>query len=504
MKKSIMLRLFAGIGGFIVVFVLLSWFLNDRFLERYYLNKKKALLIENSVKLSNMYSGNVLELALELERLENMIGTSILIRSTGGRIVYSSTSRVLDQRLFKRRADIELVLGIGNGKRQEPRNSPGITAGNKETEGNYIFQVQRDDDLKIDFLAMQTTLPNSDILIMRTPLAALKESAEIANRFLFITGLITVFIGSIWAYFFSRKFTRPILELNHIAQNMARLDFTKKCSAATGDELGELGQSINYLSGRLDNTITELNEKNQRLQEDIERERKIDEMRKEFVSNVSHEMKTPLTLIQGYAEGLAANVLESNEDKEFYCRVIVKEAERMDKLVRDLLNLSQLESGQFQLERTVFDISGLIEHTLNKYRSLLREKQLSIFFAKEEELLVQADFIRIEQVLINYINNALDHVDGKKEISIKVEELQRKIRISVFNSGRHIPEEALEKIWGSFYKVDKARTRAYGGTGLGLSIVRGIQEVHGNAYGVQNVEGGVSFWFEVDKTEEDL
>jgi signal transduction histidine kinase len=249
----------------------------------------------------------------------------------------------------------------------------------------------------------------------------------------------------------------------------------------------------------LDTAITELNIKNKTLEEDIEKERKIDEMRKEFISSVSHELRTPLSVIQGYAEGLVSNVAESEEDRKFYCDVIMKETDKMNKLVKDLLNLSQIESGYFHIEKTEFNITSLIEYVLNKYKSNFAEKNIEIQFELGESYIVCGDMVRIEQILTNYINNAINHVDNNRIIKINQIVDKDKIKISVFNSGKHIPEEYIEKIWTSFYKVDKARTRAYGGYGLGLSIVKALSDLHNNAYGVENIEGGVTFWFEVDK-----
>ena len=249
----------------------------------------------------------------------------------------------------------------------------------------------------------------------------------------------------------------------------------------------------------LDTAITELNIKNKKLEEDIEKERKIDEMRKEFISSVSHELRTPLSVIQGYAEGLVSNVTESEEDRKFYCDVIMKETDKMNKLVKDLLNLSQIESGYFHIEKTEFNLTSLIEYVLNKYKSIFAEKNIEIQFELGESYIVCGDMVRIEQILTNYINNAINHVDNNRIIKISQIVNKDKIKISVFNSGKHIPEESIEKIWTSFYKVDKARTRAYGGYGLGLSIVKALADLHNNAYGVENIEGGVTFWFEVDK-----
>jgi len=177
----------------------------------------------------------------------------------------------------------------------------------------------------------------------------------------------------------------------------------------------------------------------------------------------------------------------------------MNETEKMNKLVKDLLNLSQIESGYFHIEKTEFNITSLIEYVLNKYKSIFAEKNIEIQFDLGESYIVTEDMVRIEQILTNYINNAINYVDSNRIIKISKKVNKNKIKISVFNSGKHIPEESLEKIWNSFYKVDKARTRAYGGYGLGLSIVKAIQDLQNNAYGVENIEGGVIFWFEVDR-----
>ncbi|MDD4262420.1 MAG: HAMP domain-containing sensor histidine kinase, partial [Syntrophaceticus schinkii] len=242
-----------------------------------------------------------------------------------------------------------------------------------------------------------------------------------------------------------------------------------------------------------------LTEANKKLRADIEQERRIDKMRKEFINNVSHELKTPIALIQGYAEGLKLNINEDEENKNYYCDVIMDEAGKMNRLVKDLLDLSQIESGSFKLDKTSFNISSLIESVLDKYRPVLFEKGIKVELDIPEYLTVNGDAGRIEQVLVNYLINAINHVDDKKEIKIQAVILNEKVKISVCNSGENIPDESLDKIWTSFYKVDKARTRSYGGTGLGLSVVKAIQELHGNSCGMENLEDGVLFWFEVDR-----
>jgi signal transduction histidine kinase len=465
------------------------------YLEKYYINRKKNILVQNTQNLSKMYKGNISAIQNELDRTANITGSNIDIRSKDGKLLYISSRRPPDEKNIN---NIMEKQGI-----KPPVDKPPMDDKVTEyTEGKDTFEIRRDIQMKIDFLTLVTKLNNGDIITIRVPLVSIKESVDIANRFVIITGIIIMFLGSIWAYLFSRKFTKPILEVNSIAQNMAKFNFNEKCNIGGRDEIGQLGQSINYLSGELDRAITELNIKNQKLEEDIEKERKIDEMRKEFISSVSHELRTPLSLIQGYAEGLISNITESEEDKNFYCDVIMKETDKMNKLVRDLLNLSQIESGYFQIEKSEFDITALIEYILNKYKSIFTEKNIKMQVELGESCTAYGDMVRIEQVLTNYINNAINHVNENRIVKISSSINSNKIRVNVFNTGKHIPEESLEKLWTSFYKVDKARTRAYGGYGLGLSIVKAIQELHKNDYGVENIQDGVSFWFDIDKKEE--
>jgi len=486
MRRSIRIKLFIGVIGLIIFFVLFSWVLNTNYLVSYYEDKKKNILVEAYNLIDRTYKGDPDEISLELEKLDRTSGLSIVIISRDYSMIYDSrVSRLIMERDLRRRIYIDMPLVI-----------PKIM---DIPRGKYIIETARDPRLNTNFLNLFSVLNNGDILIISTPLAAIKESADIANDFFLITGILTIVIGSIVVYILSRKFTSPILELNDIAQRMSKLDFSKKYNVRSKDEIGELGNSINSLSDQLDKSITELREANKKLTQDIERERKIDEMRKEFISNVSHELKTPITLIQGYAEGLKLNVNDDEESKNFYCDVIVDEANKMNKLIKDLLDLSQIDSGNFKLERCTFDISSLIHHVLNKFDPIFKEKNIDVQVDRNGDFDVNGDIVRIEQVLFNYINNAINHIDDKKIIRIGIIERCNKVRVTVYNSGKHIPEEFLDKIWISFYKVDKARTRSYGGTGLGLSIVRAIQELHNNSYGVNNVEDGVEFWFELDR-----
>lgn len=476
MRKSIKTKLFVGITSIVVIFVVLLWGLNSTLLEKYYIKQKKNILINASKEIDYIYTGNIESIYIDLEVIRNTIGANIAIISPNRHVKYTSEG-MYAKRVF----------------------NPIHTKAMMNINRKYVFTLESDQKLNIDFLALRTILNNKDILILKIPMIAISESANIANKFMLFTGLLAIIIGMIWALIFSRRFTKPVLHLNDITKNMANLDFSKKCIVDTDDEVGQLANNINYLSGELDIAISNLYQENQKLEEDIERKKKIDDMRKEFISSVSHELKTPISLIQGYSEGLKENVMDNEEDKEFYCDVIIDEAKKMDILVKDLLNLSQIESGYFKLEKTKFNICHLVDQTVIKYKNIFDKKNIDLSVDKNYMGNVFADNIRIEQILVNFINNAINHVDNNNIIKISIYDNNDNIGVSIFNSGKSISKDDIDKIWTSFYKADKARTREYGGYGLGLSIVRAIQEIHNNEYGVLNVENGVKFWFNVDK-----
>ena len=203
-------------------------------------------------------------------------------------------------------------------------------------------------------------------------------------------------------------------------------------------------------------------------------------------------------LYSTYIEGLKNNINDDPESREFYCEVIIDEANKMNNMVKKLLNLNQIEFGKNQIEIERFDVTQMIQSVLNSNRILMEQKGVKLDYKLEEPVYVWSDEYMAQEVFSNYVSNALNHVDGAMKIKIELHKLENKIRISVFNSGNPIPEEELEKIWIKFYKVDKARTREYGGSGIGLSIVKAIMQSMHQECGVDNKEDGVEFWFELD------
>ncbi|ACV63670.1 histidine kinase [Desulfofarcimen acetoxidans DSM 771] len=517
MNLTITKKLFWGMSGLIMMFVLLSQFFNSRFLEDYYVSEIKKQLTNIYASINDIYQGDAEEISLQLEKLERTTGIHIIIFNSNFEPIYRLQripeehfeDQEYDEQYHQRSSDDNPFIPSPNRNLQNPDPSPpGIKQGfeknllqlnQKEVkEGKMVFNISKDPRIQTNFISLLTSLNNGDYLILSTPFASISESVRIANRFFLFTGLLVFVLGSIVIFIFSKKLTMPILKLNDIAQRMAKLDFSQKYQVESNDEVGQLGESINSLSTQLHIAISELTAANHKLLEDIERERKIDEMRREFISNVSHELKTPISLIQGYAEGLRENVNEDEENKNFYCEVIADEANKMGKLVRELLDLAQIEAGTFKLEKSNFDISRLIANIVEKYKPILLEKKIDCSLQEEPEFAVSADRFRTEQIVFNYLNNAINHVNDQKKITISIQKINSKARVTVYNSGCPIAPESLDKVWESFYKEDKARTRAYGGTGLGLSIVKAIQEIDNNKYGVLNKNAGVEFWFELD------
>lgn len=336
---------------------------------------------------------------------------------------------------------------------------------------------------------------NQTLFIMSMPLASIRESAALSNRFTTYVGVVVLLFGSILMYFVTNRVTKPIMKLSRLSERMSRLDFEASYEDDAKDEVGVLGRSMNTLSDKLKEAIEALREANVQLQHDIEEKIKIDEMRKEFVANVSHELKTPIALIQGYAEGLAEGMCEDEESRNYYCEVIMDEAAKMNKMVKQLLNLSALESGNDAPLMSTFDIHELIRDFISSAGILIQQNDAHVVFEQIEALYVTADEFKIEEVLTNYLNNAMNHLNGERQIRIWTECLGEKVKICVFNNGNLIPEEDIPNLWSKFYKVDKARTRAYGGSGIGLSIVKAIMDAHHQEYGVENQEDGVEFWF---------
>ena len=488
--KSVRFKLFVTLCFVIAIIVLCLVAINSIVLESFYLYSKTQTVKGVYEKINNYYNlnGNYSNIEEELQRIAFNNNFDIFVETDQNVIVFS-TNR-----------DFYTILEMITNVREY----------SEENRNNVIY---KDEDIRIEkindqynnisYILLSGRLDNGYNLYISIPAVPIEESVEISNQALIVIGIIILLISAFIASYISKKFTTPIVELNDITNKMARLDFSQKYRIAdTDDEINELGKNINTMSDKLEGTIKQLRENNLELEKDSEEKSKIDEMRKQFISDVSHELKTPIALIQGYAEGLVENVNTDDESRKFYAEVILDESNKMDTLVKQLLELMKLEYGKREFNNENFDIVELINEVIRKCKVMIEEKNIDIVFPSKSPVIVNADDFYIEQVVTNYFTNAIKHtieVNKEKKIEIRTEEKEDKIRISVFNTGNNIPEEHINKIWGRFYKEDTSRNRTDGGTGIGLALVKAIMNNYKNDYGVINKENGVEFYFDLDK-----
>lgn len=488
MTKHSIKRQFAGIFiGLMAGTILVCWFINNVFLEEYYIRSKTRIIYEAYETISQAANSDTYgtdEFKEELNNVCSVSNLTVCIMDSNSQMKYVSVNggRELEAQL----------IGYIFGFEQPP------TRVIEEGE-DYIIQVVKNSN--DEYLMMLGRLNSGISFIMRTPLESIRESAEVANRFFAYVGILCTLAGGIIIWFVSGRITKPIMKLNRISEQMVHLNFDAKYEGKSKNEIGMLGENINKLSESLEKSISELKTANNELQKDIEKKEEIDEMRKEFLANVSHELKTPIALIQGYAEGLAESVNDDPESRSFYCEVIMDEAAKMNNMVQKLLTLNQLEFGNDMVTMERFDITALIRNYLQSAAILTKQHEIQVCMEEKPAVYVWGDEFKIEEVFANYFSNAVNHCSGDKKIVVTMEQKDNLVRVGVFNTGEPIPEEALPHLWEKFYKVDKARTREYGGSGVGLSIVRAIMESLNRQYGVDNYQNGVMFWFELELCE---
>lgn len=342
-------------------------------------------------------------------------------------------------------------------------------------------------------------LANGYKILIQMPFSSIEEAVSLSDTLLLIVGLAMLFIGIVVVAVISKTIAKPIKELSSIASAMENLDFSRQYVHNRRDEIGSLGDSINSLSGKLEHTINELFEKNEELRKDNELKSRIDTLRKEFIANASHELKTPVALISGYAEGLRDNIASDDNTRRVYTDVIIEEADKMDHIIRQMLDLMEIDGTDEVIDGTEFSLFSLAEECINSFDLLIKSKNINLKLETDGNCFVFGDYWRIYQAASNYISNAINHVNDDKIIKIFVRETSDGVLFSVYNSGAQIPCEDMENIWERFYKIDKAHTREYGGTGLGLSVVRSVIELHNGEYGAVNKPDGVEFYFKLNK-----
>lgn len=364
----------------------------------------------------------------------------------------------------------------------------------ENNEGNRITNHRG-----MEHLEYYKLLPTGQFITLRISMDSIQSTVGIVNEFYIYEG-IAILIGSLFfIYIFSLHITRPIIALNSIIKRMVKMDFSYRANIKSGDELEELGGNINFLSYELEKNMGQLKLSNMKLKDEVEKRKKIDELRKEFIASVTHEIKTPVTIINTHAEMILYDLIENKDEEKQYLRTIMSEGNNISTLLNELIKLIKLEEKIVDIKMERLDLFNLLMEESSKYKIDLADKKVSLILNLEKDLFVLGDEFKIRQVINNILSNGVSYVENNGELRINLETKGNEGRVEIINTGSSIPEDKLENIWKAFYRVEKSRNRKYGGTGLGLTIVNGILDRHGSKFGVENIENGVKFWFTLKK-----
>ncbi len=493
---SIRTKLFLSLCIIVLSIITLLIILNNFVLEDFYLFNKERNLKTACIIVDELYNRGLSQddIEVELEKISIRNDFDILIRNKENENIYFSNKDFFS-------GFLEMSLMTSSIRRNDYKIL--------KQGSNYTISEVQDIGTSIKYIMISANLSNGYKIYIRMPFASIEESVKISNHFLYIIAIFVIIFGGIVILIVSRRFSKPIEELETIAKKMSNLDFSQKYTPSDAkDEIDNLGESINTLSDKLESTIKQLKDTNFELEKDVEEKSQIDEMRKSFISDVSHELKTPIALIQGYSEGLIENVNSDEESRKYYAEVILDEATKMDKLVKQLLELMKLEYGKKNFNNSEFNILELEREIIRKSEVMIEKEKIKVEIEDQNgdnisEIKVIADEFYVDQVFTNYITNAIKYsteINGERKIIIRndINFETKKVRITVFNTSEGLSEEELHRIWNRFYKIDESRNRENGGNGIGLSLVKAIMNNYGNEYGAKNVIGGIEFYFDLD------
>ncbi len=513
MRRSLRSKFTLVLMAIIVFMIVLSGILATAFIEKYYYYQLKLELIDQYNDCNNVFDddGNY-DLEELYAAMQNETDSMVFIIDDVNVKIYTTVSN--DAPVYTSMQHMaEILMFSGSYDTKDSRTQ------REEVDeyDNYVIQITKDSDTSQNYFDLMGFLDNGFVIIIRNSVAKVDSTIRTTITYFLIILIATALISCIFMYFVSNVFVSPIKRLTSVAKRMANLEFDARIENPSNDEIGELSTYMNDLSYKLNYTLTELKSTNEKLKKEISEKIKIEEMRKDFLSQVSHELKTPIALVQGYAEGLKDNIMDDEESKNFYCDVIIDESNKMNDLVKQLLTLNEIEFGQNKVTKEVFDIVALINNSISSSLILAEQNQVKICYDEQDEIFVYADEFMIEGVFRNYLTNAIHYCNKGAEVRIWTEKhmydepgdeyengyITGNLRVYVYDQGPNVPESELEKLFIKFYKVDKARTREYGGSGIGLSIVAATMQAHKKSYGVYNVEDGVVFYFDLDIINQD-
>lgn len=464
--KSIRSKLWLGMMALVMVVLVLLWLFQIVFLESFYTSMRISdVKSEGTAIIKLLDYGDERQFQDKLDTFAFNNNMSIELVDLKGNSVYTtgSTGWAGQMPMMRSSARAKVYEDVLSGSEAAvPITHPRF--------GNKFMLIG---------LPVSTNGQLSDALILSMPLAPVEDTASILKRQLFYITLVLLAAALLISFLISRSFTRPVLEIKRVSETMASGDFSARVESKKQDEIGKLAETINNLGQQLSKT---------------------EQLRKDLIANVSHELRTPLSLIRGYAETIrdVTGNIPGNREKQL--DIIIDETERLSRIVDDILNLSQLQSGYFNLNKSLFDIKETLTGVVGRYDVLSEKTGIKIVLQDSDNAILEADEPRIEQVLYNLINNAFNHTPEGGVITVRAVEFPDNVRIEVSDTGTGIPEEDIPHIWDRYFKAGNTGGRKTLGTGLGLAIVKGVLEAHQAVFGVESErDEGTTFWFELKK-----
>ncbi|MGL5648598.1 MAG: sensor histidine kinase [Clostridium sp.] len=485
-KKIFFITFFIIIGLLAIILIAQSLVF-----EGFYEKKKTESLIGAINKFKIEYSGhlnNNVQIYSALKNFENVNGAKIAIFSLNGELKFIPGETNADQN------DVALLKDFCSEILKNKTILNNVLGENK-TISTSFYEKGQYKNIGIAS-AISTSNHVDSIILCVSSIQPILEASNIISEFYIYIFLGATILAILVSYGYSKKIAKPLVQINDVAIKMSNMDFSEKCAVNSNDEIGHLAKTFNFLSSKLKSTLDDLKESNSKLKEDIERERQLEVMRKDFIASVSHELKTPIGIIEGYAEGIKDGVV-SGEDASLYLQTIIDESQKMGKLVSNMLELSKLESGVIKPQFEIFNINRLAKKIFSNFKLDCDEKNIRMIFEPRTDYsYINGDIFQLDQVLTNIISNSIKYSPEGATIKLTIQSLDNKfMTLSLLNTDSFIPENECSNLFNKFYRLDKSGNRDKNSAGLGLSIVKNILDLHEFSYTLKSTPEGVLFTF---------
>ncbi len=459
MRKTLFRQLLLYIIIFGIIIAVSAFIVIEYYFNEYYYDKQEDILIKYSDELLNVYNNEGIDAFIDIMDIYAIkYNMTIQLSGENNKIIYGT--HIQGQ-----------GMGMGRGGR----------AGDYTDDIIGRVYISQSSGQKSSFTALTYLLKADDnsMLLTKISFESMDAAVSLVKRFFLILAVIISFLFLLFAFIFSRYMSKPLHKLNQIAMQMEKLDFSLRYEDKREDEIGQLGNTLNKLTKKLENTISQL-------KGELEKEKTLEKMRTQFTAQVSHELQTPLSVIRCYTEALSDNILNKSKKREAY-NILLSETNKISKMVDDLLDLSQMDSGVYVISKNQFDFAQLIKKIFVRYQNLAESYQIKLNIDYPDDKLYYGDAFRLEQAIDNILSNAKKYVKEDGEILINLTRSINNIMLTIQNDGNPIDKKDLPHIFDSYYQ---GKTAIYG-TGLGLSITRHIIELHDGKIDAVNIDNGV-------------